>query len=100
MKYKFIISRLAAEDVNQSFGWYEEKSKQAADNFIVEVENTIEKICDNPKIGKNKHEDCYEIKLKKFPFTVIYLIDENRKLVIITGVFHRMRDPKSKYRKL
>lgn len=62
--------------------------------------HTVEKICDNPKIGKNKHEDCYEIKLKKFPFTVIYLIDENRKLVIITGVFHRMRDPKSKYRKL
>ena len=100
MKYKFIISRLAAEDVKQSFEWYEEKSKQAADDFTIEVEDILEKICDNPKIGKNKHEDCYEVKLKKFPFTIIYLIDKNKKLVIITGVFHHMRDPRSKYRKL
>ena len=33
MKYKFIISKLAAKDVKQSFEWYEERSKQAADNF-------------------------------------------------------------------
>lgn len=100
MKYKFIISRLASKDVKQSFEWYEERSKQAADNFTIEIENTVKKICDNPKIGKNKHEDCYEIKLKKFPFTIIYLIDENKKFIIITGIFHHMRDPKNKYRNL
>ena len=39
MKYRYIISRLAAADVKQSFEWYEERSKQAADNFTIEIEN-------------------------------------------------------------
>ena len=58
MKYKFIISRLAVNDVKHSFEWYEERSKQAADLFTIEIENAVKKICNNPQIGKNKYEDC------------------------------------------
>ncbi len=54
MKYKYLISKLAAQDIEQSFWWYAERSKQAADNFTLEVQDTIGKICTNPTIGKNK----------------------------------------------
>ena len=98
MKYRFIINKLAAQDIEESFSWYKEKSKRAADNFTIEIENAIEKICGNPKIGKNKYKDAYEIRLKKYPFIIVYLIDEKGKLIIITGVFHHMRNPETKYR--
>ena len=52
MKYKFIISRLAGKDVKQSFEWYEERSKQSADNFTIEIENTIKKFATIPKLVK------------------------------------------------
>lgn len=63
------------------------------------MENVIEKIRTNPKIGSNKYEDNYELRLKKYPFTIIYLIVEKEKLIIVTSVYHMMLNPNNKYRK-
>lgn len=100
MRYKYFINELATVDIEQSFIWYEARSKKAACNFLDEVDNAIEKVCINPKTGRNKHEDCFEIRLTKYPFTLLYLVDEKKKIIIITGVFHNRRDPKKKYRNL
>jgi plasmid stabilization system protein ParE len=97
MQYQFIFSPIALIDYKEAVIWYGIRSKTAAENFILEVENKLKKICADPQKYKNKYKDFRETSLKKYPFLIIYFIDEGKSLVVISRVYHHKRNPISKY---
>lgn len=100
MDYQYIFDPIAADEYEEAFTWYEQRSVIAADNLIVAVQNAIIAICDNPYIYRNIHKNLRELSLKKYPYNLIYFIDENKQLITITSLFHHKRNPKNKYDKL
>ena len=48
MGYKYLFEPRAAEEYENAFLWYEEQSEIAADNFILDVEDALQRICDDP----------------------------------------------------
>ena len=99
MAYSYIISRIAANEYEDSFDWYEKRSTLASDAFIDSVQNAIEAICQNPYRYRNTYRNLREITLKKYPYNLIYYIDEERKLIIVFSIYHHKRNPKNKYDK-
>ena len=97
--YRFIIHPDAQQEYEQSIEWYWFRSPQATENFITTIASTIDNICSNPQRFQNTFNDYYELGVKKFPFSIIYTIDDINKLVEITSIFHHSRNPKKKYKK-
>lgn len=100
MSYVYILHKYAQNDYETSLQWYEERSEQAADNFIKAINDALVLICENPGRWNNKYKNFHEFKLKKYPFTIIYTIDETDKEIIVSAIYHNKRSPKKKYRKL
>jgi len=75
-----------------------EQSVSAAEKFILAVDSAIEMICKSPQLFRNVYKEYYEVSLKKYPYTVIYTIDPDRKLVTIRSIYHHKRNPNKKYK--
>ena len=98
--YSYLFDPVAANEYEDAFEWYQQRSKVAADNLFVEVEETIRLVCKNPFRYKNAYKNLHEIPLKKYPYYLIYLVDEPHKIITIISLFHNKRNPEKKYRNL
>jgi len=100
MSYVYILHEYAQEDYEASLKWYEERSEQATDNFIMAINEALQLICENPTRWNNKYKDCYEFRLKKYPFTIVYIIEDASQKIVVSAIYHNKRNPKRKYRKI
>lgn len=99
MSYAYLFDPAAAKEYEDAFEWYQQRSEAAADNLIIEVEETIRAICQDPYRYRKAHKNLHEVSLKKYPYHLIYFIDEAKEIVTIISLFHHKRNPKNKYRK-
>ena len=97
MSYLYQLHVHAQEDYETSVIWYMERSTKAAENFIAAIDNALALICNNPTRWHNKYKNYYELGLKKYPFRIIYTIDEVNELIIVTSIYHQKRNPRKKY---
>jgi plasmid stabilization system protein ParE len=99
MSYHYILHDHAQEDYETSLQWYAERSALAAENFVKALDDALLSICNNPRRWRNKYKNYHELSLKKYPFTIIYTIETDKQLVIVSSVYHHKRNPKKKYKK-
>lgn len=100
MSFTYIMHELAQKDYEVSLEWYMERSVLAAENFIKAVNTTLSLICDNPTQWRNGYKQCYELGLKNYPFSIIYTVETDKKLVVVTALYHHKRNPRKKYRRI
>jgi plasmid stabilization system protein ParE len=99
MSYHYILHESAQEDYEVALRWYAERSLKATENFIIAVDDTLSLICDHPVRWRNEYKFFYELGVKKYPYTIIYTIDPDQKLIIVISIYHHKRNPRKKYRK-
>lgn len=100
MRYRYIYDPVALVEYKEAIGWYKSRSIMAAENFLSEVTETITAICKDPFRFRNVYSVFRETSLKRYPYTIVYFVDEKKKRIIIVSVFHNKRNPAKKYRKL
>jgi len=93
MSYKILIDPIARIDILQSAMWYNEQQPGLGRRYYNSVRQTIKSIKDNPYQYQLRYRTLRMALVQKFPFMVIYLIDENNKQVAITAIFHTSRNP-------
>ena len=99
MKYSYSFLDIAQQEYEEALIWYLEKSPAAAEGFVKAVDAALNLICDNPKGWRNEYEDYHELGLKKYPFNLIYSIEQDEMQVVIKSVYHQSRNPTEKYKK-
>ena len=99
MNYRHIYSPEALGEYKESVSWYLERSEAAAANFVAAVSSKIREICKYPFRYRNTYKVFRETSLKKFPFSIVYFPDEEKKIIIITSVFHHKKNPRKKFKK-
>lgn len=92
MSYALKIQSEAVIDIQEAFEWYEAQQKGLGVEFIEEVENGFTNICEHPKYYTSINKIFRRIKIKRFPYLIIYEIEEDA--VIINSVRHGSRKPK------
>jgi len=97
MRYKYLLHEHAQQDYETSLEWYMERSEQAAKNFIIAVEDALQLICEHPMRWRSLYKNYHELGVKNYPFTIIYTIEKNKQLVVISSVYHHKRNPQKKY---
>lgn len=93
MKFEIRISLEAEEDIFESFVWYEKQKSGLGEIFLVEIENSIQKLAENPDF----YPYWYRKKVKAyfvdpFPFLILFIKKEG--FVDVISVFHSSRNPK------
>ena len=97
MAYIYILLPETENEYQDSILWYLERSVSTAENFISQVENTLDLLCENPFLGKCTYRNIYELKVKKFPFNIVYFIEEANNQIVVVSIFHDKRNPEKKF---
>ncbi|MEO6453043.1 MAG: type II toxin-antitoxin system RelE/ParE family toxin [Ginsengibacter sp.] len=97
MSYEIRFRKRAAKEYIEAISWYKNRSFQAASDFVSVIQETLDEVEKGPGRFRNSYKHFHEIKTKKFPFSIVYFIDEPKQIIIITSLFHQKRNPKRKF---
>ncbi len=91
--WKIVIEDLAQLDLQDVYEWYERKKAGLGDEFLDEFDETINKIEKNPFHASGYDDKTRSASLKRFPYEVIYLVDEYKHEVYVIAIGHQHRKP-------
>ena len=97
--YSVTYRPIATEEYLEAIKWYEQRSLPAAEKFIKAIDEKLDSISSNPKMYKNLFRNYYEVSTNKYPYSIVYFIEEQLQRVVIVAIYHHKRRPKKKYRK-
>jgi plasmid stabilization system protein ParE len=98
MSYSFILKREASIEFADAFVWYEEQQEGLGELFNIAVEDKLRQICNNPFHYKISNKKFHEALTEKYPYLIVYFVDEKNKLIIVTAIFHTSRNPRNKFK--
>lgn len=93
MSYLIQVSPEAEEDIRSAAVWYESKRKGLGKEFLDRVGIVIERLSLYPEIHAKTYRDVRQTLVRKFPYTVCYVFENDT--VEIIAVFHAHRDPQA-----
>lgn len=93
MEYKVVISSYALIEIEKITDFYESISALVVKKFVEELEHTFSAMAYNPHF-QIKYKTYRSIPLKKFPFILIFDIEETNKEIKILSCFHTSRSTK------
>ncbi|QEK51961.1 type II toxin-antitoxin system RelE/ParE family toxin [Pedobacter aquae] len=96
MNYKVLLTKKSRKEFLDAFCWYQEQKLGLGDDFKTEIYKHLNLISENPKHYPKKIRELRELVVKKFPFIIIYSIDETSRIIYIASIFHFKRNPKNK----
>ncbi|MEO5948711.1 MAG: type II toxin-antitoxin system RelE/ParE family toxin [Chitinophagaceae bacterium] len=99
MSYRHIYDPIAFLEYRDAVTWYAERSEAAALNLVKEIKQKIVVICKDPLRYRKTYKKFRETSLAIYPYSIIYLIDENAKTIIIASVYHHKQNPRRKFKK-
>ena len=97
--YKITLRERAAKEYPEAVIWYKERSSLAAENFVRTVNEAFSEVEAEPEYYRNSYKHFHELKLHKYPRTIVYFIENTRNIVVITTLFHNKRNPDKKFRR-
>ena len=93
MSYSILIRREAEIDLDEIFVWYEMQKVGLDFNFVTQFEETLQKILNNHYYTATILKDARRATLKRFPYEIVYRINEQNVEVRIIAIIHQSRDP-------
>lgn len=97
MKHRLVFTDKAVGDIKKAKAWYEKQQKGLGQKFTNTIFKDAEQILSAPLAFPNKHKYTREKVVKKFPYLIIYSVEEN--VIFILRVFACKRNPKKKYKR-
>ncbi len=81
-RWKIIIEDLAQLDLHVAYEWYEKEKAGLGEELLDSFEETISIIERNPLHASSYDETSRSATLKRFPYEVIYLVNELKSEVL------------------
>jgi plasmid stabilization system protein ParE len=81
------------EDALAGYAWYEAKAEGLGEEFLAALYAGIQNIQSNPRMYRNVYGSFRRSLLRRFPYALYFVIDDETHSIIIVGLFHCARDP-------
>jgi hypothetical protein len=95
MAYHLIVKEEALTDTIEAFKYYEEKSIGLGEQFLEALQERYNQISENPQyfgfISADREKTLRDVKIKKFPYAVIYDYIEDEVTIYAVHNFYRNR---------
>ena len=89
--YNLVLDDLAVIEMQEAFEWYESQQLGLGFDLIEKAEACFASISNKPQYYYNISDKERRIHLDKYPYKIIYFINEDT--VIVTSFFHASREP-------
>lgn len=89
--YTSVFSSRAQRELIVSFDWYEEQQTGLGDSFIENVLAKVKLIEQYPMLYSVKSNIYREATIVKFPFVIVYSVNNRKRRITIVSVFHTSR---------
>jgi plasmid stabilization system protein ParE len=93
MAYKVKLLPIVHSDLREAKKWYQDKNEILAQEFKEEVDIEVEYIGEYPHHFQRRYKELRQSLLHRFPYSIFYLIDEEKKRIIVFGLLHTSRNP-------
>lgn len=93
MNYDVLIEPEADQDVSSAFSWYEEQREGLGREFLISLDAVFRRLQQSPEIHAKTYKETRQTLLRRFPYIVCYVLEEN--YVSVIAVFHAHRDPQA-----
>lgn len=92
--WKIVFSFRVKDDVAGAAMWYEEKQPGLGRAFIDEIVKVWKGLADNPHLAARKHptKSMRWRYPERFPYRIIYEVDESSRTVLVLAVVHGARE--------
>ena len=90
---KIKIDHLALNEFYDAINWYELQSKGLGLRFKITVREQLKLIKQNPNWFLIEEENIYKAYLPKFPYKILYTVDDDNEIIIIWAFSHLHRKP-------
>jgi plasmid stabilization system protein ParE len=81
----------AERDLREARNWYGEQAPGLGEEFLRAVDAALSALPRHPERHPTVHGDIRRALLRKFPYAVFYLVEENR--IVVLACLHVRRDP-------
>jgi toxin ParE1/3/4 len=95
MVYKVTVSLRAQKEIEEAVEYYSLNSTIAPGHFIESLQTAYQLLATNPFYAI-RYKNIRAIHLKRFPFSLYFILDENLFLVKVLSCFHVHRNPESR----
>ncbi|MFM2081682.1 MAG: hypothetical protein RL380_373 [Verrucomicrobiota bacterium] len=89
---KFRLLPPAARELRDAAKYYEERVPQLGFDFLAEVRTTLNRIITHPQVWHPLDEEIRRCRTHRFPYGIIYTIEDGTVLVIAVMHLHRHPD--------
>jgi len=89
----------ALEEFKNASIWYEERQVGLGLRFEQIVEIKINQILNRPETYAKIKGPFRQVKIKTFPYVIVYSFSAMKHEVYISSIFHTKRNPRGKYRR-
>ena len=94
MKYQLVLTNRSIADIEKAKDWYDKQQVGLGNRFANATFKSIESVQSNPLGCQIKYRFTREKLVNKFPYIIIYSIEEN--VIFILRVFNCKQNPKKK----
>lgn len=93
MSLPLIITPIAEDDIAQAKAWYNRRSSDLGDDFVLCVEEALDRIRNIPNGATEVYPGVRRVVLRRFPYGVFYRVDPDQ--IAVLAVYHSKRDPRN-----
>lgn len=73
MNHRILIRPEAEGEIKEAYRWYESKRRGLGEDFLLCVEEGLEKIRRNPATYPVVHRDVHRLLIRRFPYGIFYI---------------------------
>ena len=81
MKEALLIRPAAEAELEAAYYWYEERREGLGHDFLLCVEEAIDRILRTPELFPVVHKQVRRALIRRFPYGIFYLVDEEKILI-------------------
>jgi plasmid stabilization system protein ParE len=91
MNIRFL--KAAQEELDKAVEWYNQKSPGLGARFLTQVNVSLRRIACHPYLCAKIKDDIRRCLVNRFPYGLIYGVDEDKEVIVIIAVAHLHRKP-------
>ncbi len=93
MSYGVKFLPAARDDIRETIQWYNEQQKGMGAKFYRNFVSALKVVRSNPKLFQIRYKDIRQSPVKKFPFQLHYLVEDQNERIVVLAVLHASRNP-------
>ncbi len=93
MGYTVKLLPIVKQDLRKARKWYNDQQESLGEEFKEETNKEIDYIGHYPEHYQRKYKELRQSLIARFSYAIFYLLEEDKKQVIIFGILHTSRNP-------